>query len=257
MDNLIAPAKNAETVGEIAAKDIRKAEVFKKYGIDFCCGGKKSVKRACEEKGLDAEIVEAELRNPTETASNRNDYNRWDIDFLADYIYNQHHLYYYNELPALKGLITKVTERHGQHHPELKNIYCLFEQLVQELDTHFMREEKIVFPFIKSLAQAKRTNYFEALNNPFSLDDPIRIMEADHEAAGEILAGMQKISDNYTAPEDACNSYQFLYYKLRELDEDLHQHIHLENNILFPKALKLEKELRVSQSLAKKANQTN
>lgn len=235
---------NGETVGEIAAKDIRKAEVFKKYGIDFCCGGKKSLKQVCEEKGLDLEIVEAELEKPIQAVSFANDYNRWEPDFLADYIYNQHHRYYYDELPVLKGLITKVTQHHGSNHPELKYVYSLFAQLVQELDTHFMREEKVVFPFIKALVEAKRTGNFEPLNSQPSLTEPIRLMEVDHDAAGAILADIQKLSNNFTPPEDACNSYQFLYKKLKDLDEDLHQHIHLENNVLFPKALKLDKELR-------------
>ncbi|HET7898330.1 MAG TPA: hemerythrin domain-containing protein, partial [Flavisolibacter sp.] len=133
---------------------------------------------------------------------------------------------------------------HGASHPELNHVYSLFAKLVEELDTHFMREEKVVFPFIKALVQARRTGNFEALNSQPSLTEPIQIMEADHEAAGEILEGLQKLTGKYTAPEDACNSYQFLYKKLKDLDEDLHQHIHLENNILFPKALKLEKELR-------------
>lgn len=241
--------QNGETVGEIAAKDIRKAEVFKKYGIDFCCGGKKSLQQVCEEKGLDVEVVEAELENPAQPVSSSNVYNRWEPDFLADYIYNQHHLYYYNELPVLKGLITKVTQHHGDNHPELKYMYSLFGQLVHELDTHFMKEEKIVFPFIKALVLAKRTGNFEALNNQYSLSEPIRIMQIEHDAAGGILAEMSKLSNNYTTPADACNSYQFLYKKLKDLDEDLHQHIHLENNILFPKALKLDKELRESKTV--------
>ena len=241
--------QNGESVGAIAAKDIRKAEVFKKYGIDFCCGGKKSLKQVCEEKGLDVEVVEAELENLAQPASSANDYNRWEPDFLADYIYNQHHLYYYNELPVLKGLITKVTQHHGDNHPELKYMYSLFRQLMHELDTHFLKEEKIVFPFIKALVLAKRAGNFETLESQASLTEPIKIMETEHEAAGDILAGMSKLSNNYTPPADACNSYQFLYKKLKDLDEDLHQHIHLENNILFPKALKLDKELRESKTV--------
>jgi regulator of cell morphogenesis and NO signaling len=236
--------QNGETVGEIAAKDLRKAEVFKKYGIDFCCGGKKSLKQACEEKGLDVAVVEAELENPAPAVQPANDFNRWEADFLADYIYNQHHIYYYNEMPVIKGLLTKVMQHHGTNHPELKYLYSLFAQLVQELDTHFMREEKVVFPFIKALVLAKKSGNFEVLNSQPSLTEPIQIMEADHEAAGDILADMKKLAGNYQAPADACNSFQYLYKKLSELDEDLHQHIHLENNILFPKALKLEKELR-------------
>lgn len=236
--------QSGETVGEIAAKDLRKAEVFKKYGIDFCCGGKKSLKQVCEEKGLDIAVVEAELESPSQPVSSANDYNRWQPDFLADYIYNQHHLYYYNERPVINALITKVAQHHGSNHPELGYLYTLFVKLVEELDTHFMREEKVVFPFIKALVQAKRTGNFEALDSQPSLTEPIQLMEADHEAAGEILEAMQKISNNYNPPADACNSYQFLYKKLKELDNDLHTHIHLENNILFPKALKLDKEVR-------------
>lgn len=233
-----------ETIGQIAASDLRKAEVFKKYGIDFCCGGKKSLKQVCDEKGLDMEVIEAELENPTVTVSSTNDYNRWGADFLADYVYNQHHLYYYNELPGLMGLITKVTEHHGGTHAELKPLYVMFTHLVKELDEHFKAEEEVVFPYIKALAYAKRTGNLSVLNDKVGITDPIKIMEADHEAAGEILDEMRKLTNDYTPPANACNSYQFLFQKLNELDEDMHQHIHLENNILFPKALKLDKELR-------------
>jgi regulator of cell morphogenesis and NO signaling len=233
--------QSGETVGEIAAKDLRKAEVFKKYGIDFCCGGKKSLKQACEEK----DVVEAELENSHQVvAQSANNFNNWEPGFLADYIYNQHHLYYYNEVSVLKGLISKVAQHHGDNHPELKYLYSLFAQLLQELDTHFMREEKVLFPFIKALVAAKKTGNREVLDSQPSLSEPVRMMESDHEAAGDILAEMKKVAGDYNPPADACNSYQFLYKKLKELDEDLHQHIHLENNILFPKALKLEKELR-------------
>ncbi len=233
-----------ETIGQIAASDLRKAEVFKKYGIDFCCGGKKSLRQVCDEKGLDMEVIEAELENPTVTVSSTNDYNRWGADFLADYIYNQHHLYYYNELPGLMGLITKVTEHHGSTHAGLKPLYVMFTHLVKELDEHFKVEEEVVFPYIKALVYAKRTGNLSVLNDKVGITDPIKIMEADHEAAGEILDEMRKLTNDYTPPANACNSYQFLFQKLNELDEDMHQHIHLENNILFPKALKLDKELR-------------
>ena len=237
--------QEGETVGEIAARDLRKAEVFKKYGIDFCCGGKKSLRQACEEKGIDVALITAEWeKTPAAAVQGGNDYHRWEADFLADYIYNQHHQYYYNEVPVIKELFSKVIQHHGDSHPELKSLYSLFIQLHLELDTHFAQEEKVVFPFIKALVLAKRTGNFEALNGQAPLTEPIRIMEVDHEAAGDILAEMRKISGQYTPPAEACNSYQFLYARLKELDEDLHQHIHLENNILFPRALKLEKEVQ-------------
>ena len=237
-------AATGETVGQIAAKDIRKAEVFKKYGIDFCCGGKKSLKQACEEKGLPLATVEAELEGVQQTSQASENYDRWNPDFLADYIYNKHHQYYYDEAPIIDELLTKVVDHHGDRFPELEEVYRLFVTLVQELNSHFAKEEKVLFPFIKALVHAKQTGKVEDLTSQFSIAGPVQMMEADHDAAGEILAELNEITNNYTAPEGACNSFQFLYRKLKELEDDLHQHIHLENNILFPKALALEKELR-------------
>ncbi|HEX6913715.1 MAG TPA: iron-sulfur cluster repair di-iron protein [Chitinophagaceae bacterium] len=236
--------EKGETVGQIAAKDIRKAEVFKKYGIDFCCGGKKSLKEVCAEKGLDEATVEAELNATVATAGPAFDYSRWDADFLSDYIYNQHHKFYYNEEPNVTGLMEKVAGHHGNHNNSLFELRDLYRQLTAELKTHFMKEERVVFPFIKALVQARNTGNTEILSQQPSVTEPIQIMESDHEAAGEILDEMRKLTNNYTAPANACNSYQFLFMKLKELDEDLHQHIHLENNLLFPKALEIEKSLR-------------
>lgn len=233
-----------ETVGQIAAKDIRKAEVFKKFGIDFCCGGKKSLKQACEEKGLDVAAVESALESVNTTAKASENFDRWNPDFLADYIYNKHHQYYYDEAPVIAELLTKVVDHHGEKYPELQDVYRLYVTLAQELNAHFAKEEKILFPFIKALVRAKQTGNVQELTNQFSIAGPVQMMEADHDAAGEILAEISEATNDYSAPEGACNSFQFLYRKLKELEDDLHQHIHLENNILFPKALALEKELR-------------
>jgi regulator of cell morphogenesis and NO signaling len=237
--------ENGETIGQIAAKDMRKAEVFKKYGIDFCCGGKKSLSEVCAEKGLDVAAIEAELQSTqTTNATSAIDPAKWDIDFLADYIFNQHHKFYYAEEPVITGLMEKVAAHHGSSHPELVELRSLYVQLVKELNTHFMKEEKVVFPFIKAIVQAQNSGGADALQDQLSLTEPIRIMESDHEAAGDILQQMSELTNGYIAPEGACNSYQFLFKKLKELDEDLHQHIHLENNLLFPKSLEAEKKLR-------------
>jgi len=233
-----------ETVGQIAAKDIRKAEVFRKYGIDFCCGGKKSLKQACEEKGLLLADIEIALEGARATAKIVENYDRWSPDFLADYIFNKHHQYYYDEAPVIYELVMKVANHHGERYPELLQVYKLYTNLSKELDEHFAKEEKILFPFIKALVLSKQTGNVQEVQSQFSLSAPIQMMETDHEAAGEILAELSAVTNQYTPPQDACNSFQFLYQKLKELDEDLHQHIHLENNILFPKALALEKELR-------------
>ncbi|HEU4901364.1 MAG TPA: iron-sulfur cluster repair di-iron protein, partial [Flavisolibacter sp.] len=239
-----ADVEKGETVGQLAAKDLRKAEVFKKFGIDFCCGGKKTLKQVCEEKGLDLAAVEAALDNVQETTVASEHFDRWNPDFLADYIYNKHHIYYYDEAPVIADLLAKVINRHGEHYPELRQVNALYNSLTQELDSHFAKEEKVLFPFIKALVQAKNSGNTESLRTQFSLAAPVQMMEAEHEAAGEILEELNNITNGYTAPEGACNSFQFLYKKLKALDDDLHQHIHLENNILFPKALALEKELR-------------
>ena len=237
-------AEAGESVGQIAAKDIRKASVFKKYGIDFCCGGKKSLEQVCKEKGLELAEVQHELENAKKSQPSSENFDRWNVEFLADYIYNKHHQYYYDEAPVIKDLLTKVVNRHGDHFPELKEIQVLFLNLAHELNSHFQKEESIVFPFVKAVAEAKKTGKIQELQNQFELSEPIRMMENEHEEAGEILAEINRMTNNYTPPSGACNSFQFLYSKLKDLEEDLHQHIHLENNILFPKALKLEKELR-------------
>ncbi len=231
------------TLGELAAADIRKAEVFKKYGLDFCCGGKKSLKQACEEKSLDVSVIEKEMNEASKKAAKTNfNFDKWQLDFLADYIYNEHHQYWYNEEKALSELMDKVAEHHGTNHPELIKIRQLFKTLHHELNTHFMKEERVLFPHIKQLAKAKQTA--GAVDSFLTdINQPLQMMEADHEAAGELLTEIRKATNDYTLPEDACNSFALLYNKLEALEEDLHQHIHLENNILFPKAAKLHKEL--------------
>jgi regulator of cell morphogenesis and NO signaling len=238
-------ADEGPTLGELAAADIRKAEVFKKYGLDFCCGGKKSLKQACEENNLDAAKIEKELQEASQTRSTGTsfDFNRWGIDFLADYIYNEHHRYWYDEEPVISDLLKKVVSHHGPTHPELEKVASLYTTLRQELNAHFMKEERVLFPHIKELVRAKATRSFVMPTGIKNINEPLQMMEADHEAAGEILVELRKVTNDYTHPEDACNSFGLLYHKLKSLEEDLHQHIHLENNILFPKALLLHKEL--------------
>lgn len=241
-----------QTVGEIAAADVRKAEVFKKYGIDFCCGGKKTLKQACQDLRLDLDKIEEEVKAAQTTVESKPffDFNRWDADFLADYIYNEHHLYYYRQNPVLCGLLEKVVNHHGQNHPELLQVANLYNILQTELNAHFIKEEKVLFPYIKNLAAANRNNTDAVPTSFDTITGPLQIMEADHEAAGELLEELRNTTNNYSAPADACNSFTMLYMKLKELDEDLHQHIHLENNILSKKALKLEKEFANGEVVA-------
>jgi len=236
--------ENNETLGQIAAKDLRKAEVFKKYGLDFCCGGKKTVKEACAEKGLDVTKVEHELQQADKMPASRPvPYGDWTLDFLADYIVNTHHSYVRKTLPDITAYSAKVMQVHGNQHPELIRINQLVGEVNAELTGHLLKEEKILFPYIKALVAAKdHTQPLQAAHFG-SVQSPINMMEMEHELVGKNLDEIRQLSHNYLLPEDACASYSLLYRMLDEFEEDLHLHIHLENNILFPKALKIEQQL--------------
>ena len=235
---------NDETLGEIAAKDLRKAQIFKKHGIDFCCGGKKTVKQACAEKGLDVTLIEWELQQADKVVAARPlPYNEWSLDFLADYIVNTHHTYVKNSLPDLRAYAAKVARVHGERHPELIPIHHLVESINAEFTPHMLKEEQILFPYIKDMVSSKNNSSPLHPSSFGSVKAPINMMEMDHESAGKNMEEIRALSGNYTLPQDACASYSLLYRMLAEFEEDLHIHVHLENNILFPKALALEKEL--------------
>lgn len=233
------------TVGELVAGDYRKAEVFKRYGIDFCCGGGRTVREACAKKGVDYNELASSLHNApsSERTAQTLNFKEWDPGFLADYIVNVHHVYVRENLPLLKAFTTKVARVHGEAHPEVSEIAGLFDELAQELDQHMMKEENILFPHIERLAGAhKQATALEP--PPFgTVQTPIRMMEHEHDQAGEIMRKIRRLSDDFTPPENACTTYRVTYHKLQEFEDDLHQHIHLENNILFPKATALESEV--------------
>lgn len=238
--------ENDETLGQIAARDLRKAQVFKKYGLDFCCGGKKTVKEACAEKGLDVTKIEQELQHADQNFKTRPlAYDEWSLDFLVDYILNIHHDYVKKTLPDLVGYATKVAKVHGRHHPELLTIKQLMDEINTELSAHLIKEEKVLFPYIKQLEISSKDCIQPSLAAHLgNVQAPINMMEMEHEIVGKNLEEIKILSNNFALPEDACASYSLLYRLLEEFREDLHIHIHLENNILFPKALKLEKELK-------------
>ena len=238
-----------ETLAQIAAKDLYKARVFKKYGLDFCCGGRKTVKQACAEKGIDVVKVEQELQQADKSFGRQQlPYNDWSIDFLADYIVNTHHTYVRKSLPELKSFSAKVARVHGKQHPELVAIEKLVGDIDSEMSQHMVKEEKVLFPFIKELVAAKNSGTAGPSSHFGTVENPILMMEIDHESVGRNLEIIRKLSSDYSLPEDACSSYSLLYRSLEEFEEDIHIHVHLENNILFPKALSLEKELRNKQA---------
>ena len=239
--------ENKETLGQIAAKDLRKAQVFKKYGLDFCCGGKKTVQEACAEKGLDAVKVEQELQQANEFPTTRPiPYDDWNLGFFADYIINTHHSYIRKTLPDLNAYAEKVMKVHGSHHPELARINQLVGEASRELTSHLSKEEKILFPYIKELTSPATDNNQSYSAHFGGVKSPINIMEMEHDLVGKLFDEIHTLSNSYKLPKDACASYTLLYKMLEEFEEDLHLHIHLENNILFPKTLALEKELKTN-----------
>jgi len=232
-----------ETIGQIAVKDLRKAEVFKKYGIDFCCGGKKTIREVCREKGIDATKVEHELQQVNnENKTDDNAYNEWELDFLADYIVNKHHRYLRKYLPELRGYALKVAQVHGDRHPELLEIQKLVETINEELSEHMVDEEKILFTYVKRIVHAKN-NHLPLDKEGRNLASLIEELESEHDHVGRCFDKIRTLSNDYAIPEDACASYKLLFKMIHEFEDDLHIHIHLENNILFPKAVEMEKGL--------------
>jgi len=203
------------------------------------------VKEACAEKGIDVTRVEQELQNTDTIASSTRPlpYNEWELDFLADYIVNTHHSYVKKNLPDIVAYSNKVHGVHGGRHSELQKVNELVAAVNAGLTSHLVKEERVLFPYIKNLvAQRNKTQDF--LQTPFgTVKEPINMMEMEHEAVSSYLTEIRKITNNYFIPEDACASYSLLYRMLPEFEDDLYTHIHLENNILFPKAIELEKSI--------------
>jgi regulator of cell morphogenesis and NO signaling len=232
------------TVRDFAIESPGATRVFEKLKIDYCCGGNQPLAEACAETGLDVETV---LRELSETGANAKPGEHTvpqagSATELARYIVVKHHVFTRQELTRLAALFEKVCAAHGANHPELGNLQSLFNSLAAELEPHMMKEERVLFPFIQQLEMAMRENRTPPWAPFGTVANPIRMMTLEHDAAGDLLRDMRKVSENYRVPSDACLSYQTLYLALKELEEDLHQHIHLENNILFPKAVALESQ---------------
>ncbi len=231
------------TLAEIVTENIRSAIVFEEYGLDFCCKGNRALSEACAEKKIDIQKVTDALNNLSDDNNGNQNFNDWKLDFMIDYIVNNHHQYVRRMIPIISLHADKVASVHGANHPETTMIADLFLAVRQELEGHMMKEERILFPYIKELQDAKENN-MSAAQSPFgSIQNPIKMMEAEHQNAGDAMHQIREMSNDFSTPEDACNTFKALYSELKEFEEDLHKHIHLENNILFPKSIELEAEL--------------
>jgi regulator of cell morphogenesis and NO signaling len=213
-----------KTIGEVVAADYRTAAVFKRHKIDFCCGGQRKIVDACQARQVDIEQLESEVNaaKAHATVAAGLNFTAWSPDFLADYIVNQHHSYVRTAIPEISAFAKKVASVHGERHPELVEIDKIWQQLSAELLLHLEKEEKELFPYFKAAEKGKAL--------------PLSALEDEHEEAGLAMAQIRELSNDFTLPEDACTTYKVLFRMLEDFETDLHLHVHLENNILFPQA---------------------
>jgi len=226
----------SKTLAQIVKENHKAATIFEKYDLDFCCKGKRPLQVACEEKDLPAETIVEELSLALDQSQMPPvDFNTLSLAALADYIVSTHHDYTKRELPQIFHYLHKVSSKHGDRHNELYKIFENFCELKDEMETHMKKEELVLFPKIKELESVGPNNQQSGV----SVHIPIMVMEDEHEHAGNLLKEIRVLTDNYTPPADACTTYRLSFAALAAFEADLHQHIHLENNILFPRAIKL------------------
>lgn len=233
-----------KTIGEIVADDYRAAAVFESYGIDFCCGGNITVDEACRQKSVDLNELTGKLAAIINNQQGTSvDFKSWPLDLLADYIQKKHHRYVEEKSLEIKPYLDKICEVHGQQHPELFEINTHFNASAGVLAQHMKKEELVLFPFIRKMVKAKAQGTKVEKPHFGTIQNPIKTMIDEHNIEGDRFDKIAALSKNYTPPPDACNTYRVTFGLLKEFEDDLHMHIHLENNILFPKAIELEKEL--------------
>lgn len=232
-------------IGELVAQDYRTASVFKNQGIDFCCNGNRTIADACEKKKIDSSPLIETLQQTVKQNGNTvaTDYNAWPLDLLADYIEKKHHRYVEQKIQEITPFLHKVARVHGDRHPELLEVEQLFNESAGELAMHMKKEELVLFPVIRKMVKAQDAG--ELMNRPAfgTVENPIAMMHHEHDTEGERFRKIFQLTQNYTPPPDSCNTYRVTFALLKEFEEDLHMHIHLENNILFPKAIETEKTL--------------
>jgi regulator of cell morphogenesis and NO signaling len=233
-----------QTLADIVTKNFKTAGIFEKYDLDFCCGGNKTIAQACLENGTDPSLVFYEIEKiDSEKVEIPERVDDWDLDFIVDYIVNNHHKFVRYMIPIISSHTNKVTSAHGKNHPETITVAKVFSTVYKDLKQHMMKEEEILFPYIKYLVKVR--NGGAKFEKPYfgRISNPINMMELEHQSAGESMYSIRKLTNSYAIPTDACNTYRVCLKELKEFEEDLHKHVHLENNVLFPKAVFLEEQL--------------
>jgi regulator of cell morphogenesis and NO signaling len=227
------------TVSEIVTADPRAAAVFEQFGIDFCCGGRRTFDEACRAAAVDPGAVVSALDVLPSAADREGDAAHWPLPRLIDYIVSTHHAYVRTSMPAIARYLAKLNEAHGARHPELARVGAYFDQVRIDLEQHMMKEERVLFPYVRDLAE--RPELAGRMPSPFgTIENPIRMMEREHQEAAEAMRTIRELTRGYVAPEDGCATYGACLAELQRFERDLHRHVHLENNVLFPAAVRIE-----------------
>lgn len=234
-------------IGDIVSKNYKTAEVFRSYGVDFCCKGGRTLKDLNDSGKIEIERLLTDLEHTLSSETDPNmEYNKWPLDLLADYIEKKYHRYIEEKIPMITEYLLKVCKVHGNGYNELYKIYNLFVASSEDLLHHMMKEEKILFPYIRKMVGDERLGYSYKSPAFGSVRNPISMMMDEHSNEGDRFKEISILSNEYTPPANACNTFVVTYALLKEFEENLHHHIHLENNILFPKAIDFEESLMSS-----------
>jgi len=231
-----------KTVGEIAAEVPSTTREFEKLGIDYCCGGSRTLGEACAQANIPVDDVLARLEKSLSSAPTGDtaDWQNRPLSDLIGHITSTHHVFVREESPRINALAAKVVGVHGKNYPELLQVQAIFSALAEELSVHLMKEEQVLFPYVFRMEESSLAGEAAPPAMFGTVMNPVRMMMQEHDGAGEALRSLRSVTNDYKVPEDACISYRTLYDALRGFEADLHQHIHLENNILFPRAIAME-----------------
>ena len=228
----------SKTLAQIVTNNYKAASIFEKHHLDFCCKGKRTLEQACSESDIKIEEVIEQLEKAGDTNDLKTNYNELSLAQLSEHIVSTHHNYVKNEMPALHGYLQKVASKHGDRHPEMNKVFQIFGAVKEEMEFHMQKEEMVLFPRIKDIENQIQEGKKVVVSSSY-LQSPINMMEEEHDHAGSMLAEIRNLTNNYNPPADACTTYQLSFASLQAFELDLHRHVHLENNILFPKALKM------------------
>ena len=228
------------TIGEIVAEDYRTSRVFERHGIDFCCGGKTSISVACKEKGIDESVLLDEIEGIKKEAADRSsNYASWEIPFLTDYIVNIHHTYLKDNTGQIAANARKIAEVHGKYHPEVIEIATIFEKIATDMAAHLLDEENVFFPALKRLDSAAKKGETPDAADVATVRSVLAQLGHEHDEIGDAVHRIRALAKSFEVPDDVCPTFRITYLALNEFEDDLHKHVHLENNVLFPKAEKI------------------